>query len=478
MDEREAYAPIDRALRAGMLYGSLVAAAGLVAAYLLASGFTRPVRRLVQAAARVADGDYNLSVPIKSADELGTLSASFNEMTAAIRARGDQRDQAEAALREANRRKDEFLAMLGHELRNPLSAVANAVLLWKKNGDDSPGANLVRDIIERQTGHLKRLVDDLLDVVRITSGKIELRKQPVEVNDVIAHAVEAVRPLLDERHHTIHLSLAGSDDLFVDADSMRLEQIVTNLLTNSAKYTPDGGRINIHAHRQNSEAIITVSDNGIGIAPGVLAEIFDLFKQADCSLDRTSGGLGIGLNLCRKLVELHGGSICARSDGAGHGAEFIVRLPAVAKPEQGLASPARIAPAGRHRRILLADDHKDTVRPLSRLLTRCGHEVFTAYDGLDALKAAHEFHPDAFLLDIGLPGLDGYTLARRLREEGFAGTSMIAISGYAQEHDRALARDAGFDHHFSKPVDFEALAALLAEEESPAMPELAATKNG
>lgn len=464
MDEREAYAPIARALRLGVTFGLIVAAVGLGAAYLLARNFLRPVRQLATAAARVAGGDYHAPVPVNSADELGALSASFNEMTAAIRAHSAERDRAEAALREADRRKDEFIAMLGHELRNPLSAIANAARLWKEAGDETESAKMAQDVIERQTANLGRHVEDLLDVVRITEGKIELRRQFIDVGETIARAVEVARVLIEEKRHTLELTLAPRGLRCIEADPTRIEQILVNLLINAAKYTPAGGRIAVAERQVGSDVIITVSDNGHGIAPQMLPEIFELFTQADGSLARASGGLGIGLSLCRQLVELHGGTISAHSDGVGCGAEFTVRLPSVSRPaaSPGAPAPTPTAPAAKPRRILIVDDNRDTIRLLSRLLIRRGHEVSTAYDGLSALDVAREFQPDFLLLDIGLPGLDGYSLARRLRASGFPQTPMIAISGYAQESDRALAREAGFDHHFSKPVDFDALAELVA----------------
>ena len=479
MDLSEAYAPVARALRLAGLLGLLASALGLAAAYALARSFTRPVRELGEAAARVARGDYDSPVPVVSGDEFGALSLSFNAMTAAIRIRRDERDaaeramrasqedarRAELALRDADRRKDEFLAMLGHELRNPLSGIAGAIRLWGESGDDPATLALTRGVLERQTGNLTRLVDDLLDVARITTGKIELRRSRVELAETIGRAIEVVRPLIAARRHELDLSIAAGGPWCVDADPMRIEQIVINLLTNAAKYTPEGGRIAIGLRQQDGDAVITVSDNGIGLAPEALSQIFDLFTQVDPSFDRTAGGLGIGLNLCRQLLALHGGTIVAESPGPGLGATFTIRLPAL--PAGGASAtvpaPARVELASQRRRILLVDDNADTVRLLSRLLTRRGHEVYTAADGLTALQIAAEFQPEVFLLDIGLPGLDGYSLARRLRADGFARTPMIAISGYAQESDRRLAREAGFDHHFAKPVDFDELAALLAQ---------------
>ena len=466
MDEREAYAPIANAQRFGMLVGLVVAAAGLAAAYALALSFTRPVRRLAQAASRVTGGDYDAVVPVQSRDEFGTLSATFNEMTAAIHARRRERDKAEEALREGDRRKDEFLAMLGHELRNPLAAIAHAVLLERDAERDPAIVELARSVIVRQTANLTRLVDDLLDVARITRGKITLRRSLVDIGEVVRRVMDAVRPLIAEHGHQLDLVLSGKGKWRIDGDATRLEQVLTNLLINAARYTPDGGRITLVERQEGAEIVITVSDNGVGIAPELLPQIFELFTQSAQPLARTSGGLGIGLHLCKQLTELHGGTISAHSNGVGKGAAFTVRLPAVAAPEPA-GEKTRLVPFPAHhrrRRILLVDDNEDTVHSLSRLLARRGHEVATAFDGMAALRVAHEFQPDVFLLDLGLPGLDGYELARRLRADGFPHARIIAISGYAQESDRARSRAAGFDYHFAKPVDFEALAELVIEE--------------
>ncbi|HEY3900762.1 MAG TPA: ATP-binding protein [Chthoniobacter sp.] len=466
VDAREAYQPIVKVLWLEVLAGIVVMVIGLVAAFLLAHSFTRSMRRIAAAAERVIGGDYETIVPVKTADEFGALSGSFNKMTAAIRTRREERDQAEQALREADQRKDEFLAVLGHELRNPLSAIANAVRLWSVAGNDAGAVELARNVIERQTGNLSRLVDDLLDVSRITAGKIDLRKQPVDVGETIRRAVEAARSMIGERRHELEVSLASDIGLFVDADPTRLEQIIANLLTNAIKYTRKGGKIRIETELEDRDAVIRIIDSGIGIAPRMLPQIFDLFTQGDRSLDRTSGGLGIGLNLCRRLVELHGGTITAASEGVGRGSTFTVRLPAITVPNPAMqpSTPSGPAPTGRHRRILLVDDNQDTVHSLARLLTLRGHQVAMAFDGVAALKVAQEFQPDFLLLDLGLPGIDGYELARRLRAGGFERTPIVAISGYAQENDRIRSREAGFNYHFAKPVDFEALAELILED--------------
>lgn len=466
MDTKEAYLPIVRVVQLEVLAGLVVMAIGLVPAYFLARRFTRPLRELAQAAASITAGNYETTVPVKSADEFGILSANFNEMTAAIRTRRAERHHAEEALRNADRRKDEFLAMLGHELRNPLSAIANAVRLWAVAGNDKGAIDLAQSVIQRQTGNLSRLVDDLLDVSRITEGKIDLRKHPVDVSDIIRRAAEAARPFVEERRHELTLSLEEDTKICVDADPTRLEQIITNLLTNAVKYTRKGGEIRIETYQEGKEVVIKVIDNGIGIAPRMLPHIFELFTQGDRSLDRATGGLGIGLNLCRHLAELHGGTITATSEGVGRGSTFIVRLPTISASEPVMMpqNPSTPVPASRQRRILLVDDNQDTVHSLARLLSLRGHEVATAFDGVAALKIAQEFQPDFLLLDIGLPGLDGYELARRLRAQGFTRTPIVAISGYAQEGDRMRSREAGFNYHFAKPVDFEALAELILED--------------
>ncbi len=466
MDESEAYAPITRSVRLGMLFGLLVSAVGLVTAYAVALSFTRPLRRLAQGAARVAEGDYDATVRMRSGDEFGALATAFNEMTKAIGARSAERDRATAALQEADRRKDEFLAMLGHELRNPVSAITSAVRLWKEAPGETETSELAQTVIERQTANLSRHVDDLLDVVRISEGRIDLRREPMQVGEAIRRAARTARTLMEEKRQLLELSLTENGQASIEGDPTRIEQIMTNLLINAAKYTPVGGHIRVEEKEAGDDVIITVSDDGIGIAPDLLPEIFELFTQADHSLARTAGGLGIGLNLCRQLVELHGGSISVHSAGLGRGAEFTVRLPALRGPlspaKPMIAAPPAVRGPGR--RILIVDDNQDTLRLLSRLLIRRGHEVTTAGDGLAALQIAQEFQPEILLLDIGLPGLDGYSLARRLRADGFSGALLIAISGYAQESDREQARDAGFDHHFAKPVDFDALCALIGAD--------------
>ena len=369
-------------------------------------------------------------------------------------------------LRQANRLKDEFLAMLGHELRNPLAAIMNAVQVMHASGADPVRISKSVALVDRQTLNLRRIVDDLLDVARVTRGKIELRKEPADIAQIVAHAIDVVRPHLNGGEE-IEVALASASPLRVDADRTRLEQSIVNLLLNAIKFTQGDRRVTITVERQDSEAVISISDNGVGIAPEMLSRIFDLFAQADRSLDRSQGGLGIGLFICKRLIELHGGTITALSEGTGRGAVFKIRLPLLhqavieAQPPESITTPS--APVqGTAKRVLIVDDNVDSATTLSWLLAAQGYTVEVAHDGVTGLKAAHEFKPEILLLDIGLPGINGYELARRLRSEGFASALMIAISGYAHEADKERSRTAGFDRHFAKPVDFDVLADSMA----------------
>lgn len=372
--------------------------------------------------------------------------------------------QAEKALMEADRRKNEFLAMLAHELRNPLDAIRNSVQLLRMTTGDKR-QNRGRDIIERQTGKLARLIDELLDISRITQGRIHLHKKPVEVSTVLAGAVETVQPLMNERRHKLRVSV--KEPLWLAGDPARLEQILVNLLTNAGKYTEPGGCITVTARRDAATVIVQVRDNGIGMSPGTLSRAFELFSQNVPTLDRSGGGLGIGLALVKRLTEMHGGSIKASSEGPGRGSEFTLRLP-LDETAGDLSSPTAATTAtaaGPSRRVLVVDDNRDSAEVLSQLLTITGHQVQTDYSGATALESAAAFHPDVVLLDIGLPGLDGYEVAKRLRQKPeFKQTLLIAVSGYCQEQDRKRSREAGFDHHLAKPIDHETLSTLLTEK--------------
>jgi PAS domain S-box-containing protein len=374
------------------------------------------------------------------------------------------RKEAEEKLREANQRKDEFLAMLAHELRNPLAPIRNAAQVLKLVGPQDANQQWAREVIERQTKHLTHLVDDLLDVSRITRGKVTLVREPLDLATIIHRAIETSRPLIESSRHQLTVVLPP-ETVRLDGDVTRLVQVVGNLLNNAAKFTEEGGQIRIEAAREGAEAVIRVRDNGLGLPADLLPHVFDLFTQADRSLDRSQGGLGIGLTLVRRLVEMHGGRVEAQSDGPGRGSEFIVRLPAaVADNSTGsdaaVGESARSAP--RALKILLVEDNVDSAEMMSFLLELNGHEVRTAHDGAEALEAARVFEPQVVLCDIGLPGMNGYEVAARLREQpALKQTSLIALTGYGQEDARLRSKAAGFDYHLVKPVEPDALNALL-----------------
>jgi signal transduction histidine kinase len=370
-------------------------------------------------------------------------------------------------LRQANHMKDEFLAMLGHELRNPLAAIVNAVRVMQIAGPDPARTSRAVGLIDRQTRNLRRLVDDLLDVARVTRGKIELRKEPADIVQIVNQAIDVVRPALGEREE-IEVSLRSPLPLRVDADRTRLEQSIVNLLLNAVKFTLEERRIKVIIERVGQDVVLAIQDNGVGIASDLLGRIFDLFIQADRSLDRAQGGLGIGLYICKRLIEQHGGTIAAFSDGLGRGSVFSIRLPLLHQSElMELPSDTPIDVStrqGQSKRVLIVDDNFDSATALSWLLLDQGYKVEMAHDGPSGLQAAHDFKPDILLLDIGLPGIDGYELARRLRAEGFASALMVAMSGYAHEADVERARSAGFDQHYAKPVDLEQLVQFLTTQ--------------
>jgi PAS domain S-box-containing protein len=371
---------------------------------------------------------------------------------------------AEDHLKDADRRKDEFLATLAHELRNPLAPISNAVHFLKMKAPPEPAAAWGLGVIERQAHNMARLLDDLLDVSRIARNKLVLRRQPVELAAVLQQAVETSRPLIDMGGHELTVSLPP-EPVELDADPMRLAQVFSNLLTNAAKYTPGGGHIRVAAARQEEQVRVSVRDDGIGIAADMLPRLFQIFSQAESALERSQGGLGIGLSLVRGLVELHGGSIEARSDGVGRGSEFIVRLPALARGAAPLAAAPmpQAEPQRSHCKIVVADDNRDGADSMALTLENIGHEVFTAYDGDDALALAELHRPDVALLDIGMPKKNGYDLCRAIRARPWGGdVVLIALTGWGQEEDRRRAQEAGFDYHLVKPVDVGALTGLLA----------------
>ena len=374
-----------------------------------------------------------------------------------------ERERLLTELGEANRRKDEFLAMLSHELRNPLAPIANALEVLRRSGHDEPELRSTRDVISRQVNDLARLIDDLLDASRITSGKVRLQMQKIELSGVVSRAIETTRPLTEARKHRLTVSIP-SEPIWLQADPTRLAQVFSNLLNNAAKYTQEGGDIELKAEREGSELVVVVRDTGVGIPAEVLPHIFDLFTQADRSLDRAQGGLGIGLTLARSIVQLHGGAVQAFSAGPNRGSEFVVRLPVVDEPasDRTKAAYADQAPAVRARRILVVDDNVDSTETMAMLLKLSGHEVDVAADGESALAAAKEFLPEIILLDVGLPGMHGYQVAERLRSlPENKNLVIVALTGYGQEQDRQRAMEAGFDYHFVKPVDFVKLESLV-----------------
>ncbi len=390
------------------------------------------------------------------------VAVSFSDIT--------DRKRAELDLRDADRRKNEFLAMLAHELRNPLAPIRNAIGVLELQEGDVESLRWARSVIDRQIRHLTSLVDDLLDVSRINEGKIKLTRSTMDLATAVAAAVEAAQPTIDARGHQFEWSMPD-DPLMIDGDGTRLTQVVLNLLTNAAKYTPQGGKIRLAVERAGETAVVRVSDNGNGIPAEMLPKVFELFVQVERSLDRSEGGLGIGLTLVRRLVEKHGGTVEARSGGPGLGSEFIIRLPLLSRAQAGPSQPGnahRPAPPTPHlarragRQILVVDDSHDSADSLARVLRRMGHHVETAYDGPSGRDLAQSLVPDLIFLDIGLPGMDGFEVARALRQDpALDATQIVALTGYGTTADRRRSADAGFDDHLVKPVEFDSLRNVL-----------------
>ena len=371
-------------------------------------------------------------------------------------------------LREANRRKDEFLAMLGHELRNPLNPILTALDLMDMRGDEK--SRRERDIIRRQAMHLAGLVEDLLDVSRVTGGKVALRKEPIEIAAAVARAIEMASPLLEQRAHLLQITVPQRG-LLVDADPIRLPQIFANLLMNAAKYTERGGRITLAARREREKIIVACEDNGIGIAPELLTTMFEPFVQGSRSLDRAEGGLGLGLALVRSLTRLHGGAVTAHSDGVGKGSTFTVTLPGLMELDRTreesrppAAQDPGLRPAGHVQRVLIVDDNADCALGFAEVIRLLGHQVEVAFDGPRALLIASTFKPSIALVDIGLPVMDGYELAKRLRDSSTSHPlTLVAVTGYGEEANRAMSLEAGFDLHTVKPVELDSLRSLLSQ---------------
>ncbi len=457
-------------------------------------GFNEPIcRRVLQLAECVSleDQPYLIApggiaatryftiayTPIRRGD--GTVSGvlvTSTETTARVLAERQLRDVAidalrtERALAEADRLKDVFLATLAHELRNPLAPMRSAAQALSRHA--LPAAEMVHasEVINRQVRHMARLLDDLLDVSRITRGKLELRRERVALQSLVAAAVEMARSDIDARQHALVLRLP-EPDLWLDVDPVRISQVLTNLLTNAAKYTDCRGEIRLVARLEGEECVLVVADNGVGLAEEALGRVFTAFAQQQPVLDRSEGGLGIGLSLVKGLVELHGGSIAAYSEGPGRGSEFVVRLPVARPAPVSAPSPLRgdgihavPADVGTPRRVLIADDNVDAAESLAILLRLAGHRVLVAHDGLDALRLAARDRPDVVVLDIGMPGLNGYEVARSLRREDWGrALRLIAVTGWGQDEDKRRATAAGFDSHLTKPFEPEILEALVGE---------------
>ena len=382
--------------------------------------------------------------------------------TTSRRRREDELQRTNAELAEADRRKDAFLAVLAHELRNPLAPIKNSVAVLKTRPMPDLQMAWARDVVERQVDQMARLLDDLLDVSRISRNRLELRRQRVELSQVVAAAVETSRPLIDSAGHELMITLPP-DPVYLDADPVRLAQVFANLLNNAAKYTERGGRIVLEATLEDREVVLSVKDNGVGISEEQLPRVFDMFAQTHSALHRAQGGLGIGLSLVRALVAMHGGNVIAYSEGPGRGSEFMVRLPLspVRVLERAPREEAPPPPAGC--RILVADDNSDAAESLAIMLRIGGNEVRTGRDGVEAVSLAESYRPEVVLLDIGMPRMNGYEAARSIRREPWGKHMMlIALTGWGQDEDKRRALEAGFDHHMTKPVDADALEKLVA----------------
>jgi len=377
------------------------------------------------------------------------------------RKRNEEDRAARLAAEQANRTKDEFLAVLGHELRNPLAPILTALQLIKLRGGDH--ALREHDVIERQVKHMMHLVDDLLDVSRITRGKLELRRKPFDLRNGLAKAIEIASPLFEQRDHKLHVEVPN-DPLGIDGDEARLTQVFANLLTNAAKYTDPGGHITMHVVSSDGHIEVAVSDDGVGIAPDLLPRVFELFVQGYQPVERSTGGLGLGLTLVQRLVHMHGGTVAAESAGPGRGSTFTVVLPSIELPPEstGKRTGKIFATAIQPRRILLVDDNEDALVLLAEALRMAGHTVETATDPMQALALIGELRPDVAILDIGLPVMDGYELAAKIRALQESGPRLFALTGYGQPADRERTKQAGFTAHFVKPVDVRQLLDSIA----------------
>ena len=478
------YALTERVVDVIAILGAVMLVSLMIALLLsawLQAVVTTPILAVTKVAKQVIERrDFSLRAQTQAQDETGVLVEAFNDMLGEVGRRAEaleaayatlqheiaERRAAETALRHADRRKDEFLATLAHELRNPLAPMRNGLDILGLRNLPPERLVFVRELMERQVAQLTRLVDDLLDVSRISTGKLVLRRERMPLQPAVGNAIDTAKPLIESRGHRLVVNMPDTP-IEVDGDATRLTQVIGNLLNNAAKYTPPGGTITLDVVARMPEVEIAVTDTGIGIPPGMVARVFDMFTQVDTSLDRSTAGLGVGLSLARRLTELHGGAIRVESKGPGQGSRFVVHLPLAADGARPSPAPmaTRSVPAptnGARHRILLADDNVDFAASLALILRGLGHDVVVTHDGIEALAAARAFHPEVAFLDIGLPRLHGYALARELRHDAATRSALlVAITGWGQERDRREARDAGFNHHFVKPVNVDQLVALL-----------------
>ena len=460
------------------IIGLIIVALGLIAGWWANARVTRPLTELTQRAEEITAAHRPGTAPSPAdGDELDRLQRAFNTMAdsvwqarVALESKVLERTRAledlrvtEDALRIADRRKDEFLATLAHELRNPLAPIRNAAQVLKLRGPSDPDLQQSQDIIERQVSQMSLLLDDLLDLSRISNNRLELRIERVDLRAVLKSAIETSRPLVDAGDHELTVILPSAP-IELEADPIRLEQVFSNLLNNSAKYSVGKGSIRLAAERHDDSVVVTVSDDGIGITPDALPHIWDMFTQARPALNQSRSGLGIGLSLVKGLIELHGGSVTAESEGAGQGSTFTVRLPlaAAAAVAEAIAAPTGHAAQASSRKILVADDMVDNLESMATLLGLMGHTVWAAQDGAEAFALAEVHRPELVLLDLGMPRMDGYEACRRIREQPWSrDMTIVAVTGWGQKEDRRRTGEAGFDHHMVKPVDASKLVSLL-----------------
>jgi signal transduction histidine kinase len=451
-----------------MIGGSLSAVSlALVLAFIFGRRISAPISAVAESAKALGAGSAVNLPSVRNIAEVSDVTRAFEEAGVLLRDRESAlnlaltcEQQARAEAEAANRNKDEFLAMLGHELRNPLNAIVSAVAILDRIGISSESASIPREVITRQVRRLTKLVDDLLDVARVTSGKIVLEPRPVNLASTVQQSVAVLEETGRLANHRLDIDCAA---VWTVADEIRLHQVVANLVENSVKYTPSGGEITVRTFPQNGDAVLEVSDTGAGISPDLLPRVFDLFAQGKRTMDRSQGGLGLGLTLVRRLVELHGGCIAASSEGVGKGAKFTIRVPRTDPPQADAVPRAVTTTPGRSLQVLVVDDNADGREMLKTVLVMQGHNVDEAEDGITAVERALESCFDVAIIDIGLPGFDGYEVARRIRAGSNGNVAkLIALTGYGQEEDRRLALAAGFDEHLVKPVDPDVLSKLFA----------------